>query len=78
MSKQRIIIILGVLVAAMPYLGFPTSWRKGFFLIAGIAIVICGYKISKEIKSLKTDSENSLTTFKDNLDEHKPNKENIS
>jgi len=77
MSKQRIIIILGVLVVIMPYLGFPTSWRKGFFLLAGITIVICGYKISKEIKSLKADGENSLTAFKDNLDEHKPNKETI-
>lgn len=75
MSKQKAIIILGAFVAVMPYLGFPTAWRKGFFLLAGIAIVIYGYKINKELKALRGEESNSLTSFKDNLNEHTPNTE---
>lgn len=70
MSKQRIIIILGVLVAVMPYLGFPLSWRKGFFLVAGIAIAITAYRMGRELKALRAEEEDLLTSFKDNLNEH--------
>lgn len=69
MSKQNTIIIFGILVAIMPYLGFPLSWRKGFFLCSGIIITILGYSVGKEIKKLKIEQDN-FSSFKDNLNEN--------
>lgn len=39
MPKSRIIIILGVLVALLPLLGFPKAWESFFQIFAGVAIV---------------------------------------
>lgn len=47
MTKDVGILILGLLVAAMPFLGFPSSFETVFFvgaglLIAGMAFLIRG------------------------------------
>jgi hypothetical protein len=42
MSKDLIVIILGILVAIMPFLGFPRSWETIIFLISGLIIAILG------------------------------------
>ena len=68
MSKQRMLVILGVLVAIMPFSGFPSSWRTIFFLIFGVSIIVLAYQIDKIIKHLK--KENELTSFVDNRDIH--------
>ena len=39
MSKSRMIITLGVLVALLPILGFPRAWEGAFQVFAGLAIV---------------------------------------
>jgi predicted membrane metal-binding protein len=40
MSKKGIIIMLGVLVALMPFLGFPHAWESLFQIVFGLAIVL--------------------------------------
>ncbi len=40
MSKNKIILILGILVAIMPWLGFPSSWKDVFYFLAGAVMVI--------------------------------------
>jgi hypothetical protein len=70
MSKQRTIIVLGVIVALIPYSGFPSSWKTIFFLLCGIGIVVLGYQLDKEIKRLNKDTEGGLTSFVDNRDIH--------
>ncbi len=40
MPKNRIIIILGVLIALLPLLGFPRSWEAFFQIAAGLSIVL--------------------------------------
>lgn len=43
MNKHTAIIFLGIFVAVMPLLGFP-SWTRTFFIIvAGLGIVILAY-----------------------------------
>lgn len=39
MGKETLIIILGVLIALTPFLGFPRSWETVFFVVAGLGIV---------------------------------------
>lgn len=40
MPKNRIILVLGVLIALLPVLGFPRSWESFFQILAGLSIVL--------------------------------------
>jgi hypothetical protein len=40
MPKNRIIMVLGVLIALMPLLGFPPFWESFFQVGAGASIVL--------------------------------------
>ena len=40
MPKNRIIIVLGVIVALQPLLGFPHFWELIFQVVAGLSIVL--------------------------------------
>jgi uncharacterized membrane protein len=39
MSNNKIIFCLGLIIAAMPFLGFPSSWKTTFFVVAGIMLI---------------------------------------
>ena len=38
MSKNGIIILLGILVVIIPFLGFPGAWKTFFIVISGLVI----------------------------------------
>jgi len=40
MPKSKIIIVLGVLIALLPVLGFPRAWESFFQVVAGLSIVM--------------------------------------
>jgi len=40
MTKDLVIIILGVWVALVPFLGFPNQWDTIIFMLSGFAIVV--------------------------------------
>jgi hypothetical protein len=40
MPKHRIIIVLGILIALMPIMGFPSKWESVFEVIIGLSIVL--------------------------------------
>lgn len=50
MRKERTLFILGIWVALLSFLGFPNSWRKGLFIITGIALVYLAYLYYIEAK----------------------------
>lgn len=43
MSKYSIIIGLGILIALMPFLGFPPIVKDIFFVIMGLAVAVIAY-----------------------------------
>ncbi len=43
MSKEKILFILGILVIALPHLGFPNGLEKIIFAVFGITIVLISY-----------------------------------
>ena len=68
MSKELIIILLGLLVALMPYLGFPGSWKSVFsivigIVIAGIAFIVRQERLWKEREDMR---ERHTGTFVEN------------
>jgi hypothetical protein len=50
MNKKVTIITLGILIAIIPFTGFPGGVKTVFLVIAGLAVAALGYVISEECK----------------------------
>jgi|GEM_PF-644414 len=70
MTKDVSILILGLLTAAMPYLGFPANYEQIIFVVVGLTIAVLAFLIRGDI-SLFT-IERSGDTFIENKPEKKP------
>ena len=54
-------IVLGVWVALLPFLGFPSSWRTPMFAMAGLVIALLAFLLRREFRERKgTDSRTSF------------------
>ncbi len=49
MAKDLIIIVLGALVALVPFLGFPNRWDTVIFVVSGISIVVLMFMLRRDI-----------------------------
>ena len=52
MSKQQVLMIVGVWVAVLPFLGFPTSWDTFFAVVSGIVVVGLAYSLRQKTRPL--------------------------
>jgi hypothetical protein len=68
MRKARILLVLGLFIAILPYLGFPYSWKDVLFTISGFVLVFFSYLLFKDYKS-KEDTKTKTETF-DNFREN--------
>ena len=39
MSRNKIILLLGILIILMPFLGFPLGWKNTFYVIFGLIFI---------------------------------------
>ena len=67
MHKARILLILGIWVAILPYLGFPYSWKNILFTLSGLGLVYLSYILYLESKIGETE-EKSSDNFSENGD----------
>jgi uncharacterized membrane protein len=58
MGKDVFIMLLGVWVAILPFLGFPGSWDRILLLISGIIIISIGISLRREQSRKDTVSVN--------------------
>lgn len=65
MKRARILLFLGLWVAVLPYLGFPSSWKNVLFTISGLGLIYFSYIFYKELKV----DEKQAKTF-DNFSEN--------
>ncbi len=72
MRRERILLILGIWVAILPYLGFPYSWKNILFTISGLVLVFYSYEIHKEnkvkqLRKQKSDNfnQNEMPVYED-------------
>lgn len=72
MRKARILLILGIWVTILPYLGFPYSWKDVLFTLSGIVLVFLSYLLYRDYKE-----GNQKKTF-DNFSENSNFSENES
>jgi hypothetical protein len=62
MSKEMAVIVLGVWVVILPYLGIYRSWLTVLLVITGVALMIMGFlmrgeKIAEEHRNGHNDSK---------------------
>jgi hypothetical protein len=62
MSKEMTIIVLGVWVAIVPYLGIPGTWRTAILLLSGLGIAIVGFLLRGESIG-RAHTRNARSTF---------------
>ncbi|MBP6883917.1 MAG: hypothetical protein KBC06_01645 [Candidatus Pacebacteria bacterium] len=65
MTRARKLLVFGVWVAVLPYLGFPFFWKNILFTVSGLGLAIFSYLLYREskasegvVKSFDTFSEN--------------------
>ncbi|MEK7514342.1 MAG: hypothetical protein AAB587_00745 [Patescibacteria group bacterium] len=47
MISEYLVAGFGILVAVMPFLGFPGSWKKVFFFLIGASIFYLAFRIKR-------------------------------
>jgi len=67
MRKEKTLLIIGIWVAVLPYLGFYESWRKILFILTGFCIIYLAYLFYKEVKDRMGKDENRVKAFIDNI-----------
>ncbi|OGI61159.1 hypothetical protein A2814_01605 [Candidatus Nomurabacteria bacterium RIFCSPHIGHO2_01_FULL_38_19] len=65
MRRERIFLFLGIWVAVLPYLGFPSSWKSILFTVSGMTLVYYSYGLYKESKA-KDKKEKTFDNFSEN------------
>lgn len=66
MRRPYILLILGVWVAVLPYLGFPYFWKNIIFTISGIGLMYFSYTLYKESKHSKKYQKETFENFSEN------------
>ncbi|MES2930190.1 MAG: hypothetical protein V4665_00180 [Patescibacteria group bacterium] len=69
MRKERTVFIVGLWVIILPFLGFPTSWRKALFVITGFALIYLSYRFYQHASAKRPSplAENRSKSFIDNV-----------
>ena len=71
MRKEKTLLIIGIWVSILPFLGFPDTWRKIFFIITGFAIIYLSYLYYEQVKAAISRDDNASKTFIDNINKEK-------
>jgi len=70
MSKETWIVVLGIVVAVMPFLGFPGSWKIIIYIVLGLAIaalaLLLQFRKSSEVRSSLSESGRRTDSYVEN------------
>lgn len=66
MLKARLVLILGIWVAVLPYLGFPFYVKNIIFVITGFVFVYISFVLYKDHKT--KEGSDLFDTFSENKD----------
>lgn len=65
MSKEMLVIALGIWIVIVPYLGIPSSWKTILFVLSGLGLVLVGFFLRTEALA-RGDSRREHQPFVDN------------
>lgn len=56
MSQESLIMLMGALVFATPFLGIPNAWKFWVLIVLGVLIAIVGYRLRRAayLRSIET------------------------
>ncbi|MBP6931126.1 MAG: hypothetical protein KBD48_00175 [Candidatus Pacebacteria bacterium] len=63
MRKERILLIVGILIAILPYMGIPSFFRSLFISVFGLLVSFIGYHFYKSAKKRILSEENHMQSF---------------
>jgi len=66
MRKAYILLVMGVWVAILPYLGFPYSWNDFLETLSGLGIIYISYLFYRELKTKEIKVEKTFDNFREN------------
>lgn len=66
MKKAWIVLVLGIWIAVLPYLGFPYSWKNVLMTITGIGLIYVSFLLYKELKIKENKKEEVFDNFLEN------------
>lgn len=46
-TKNRTILILGIFIALMPFLGFPYPYEEGLYIVTGLSVATLSYLLAR-------------------------------
>lgn len=64
MHKARTILLLGVWIAVLPYLGFPSLWKNILFALTGLVLIYQSFVLHQNQK--KSEGGQSFDNFREN------------
>ncbi len=65
MRKARTLLILGIWVTLIPYLGFPYSWKDILTTLSGLTLIIFSYVLYMDYKTQEGEEE-AFDNFREN------------
>lgn len=66
MRKAYILLMLGIWISVLSYLGFPHSWKDILFTLSGFGIIHFSYTLYRESKAKETNGEKTFDNFSEN------------
>ena len=73
MSKKQWLIIIGIIIMALPFLGFPSNWDSFISVILGLVIILISY--SNNINRARKNSRLPVAPY---VDAHSNNTPDIT
>jgi len=55
MTLDALMMLVGALVAVLPFLGFPGGWDRVIFLILGVIVIALGIAVRRRPSSAPTN-----------------------
>ncbi|OGI95000.1 hypothetical protein A2917_01295 [Candidatus Nomurabacteria bacterium RIFCSPLOWO2_01_FULL_42_17] len=66
MRRAYKLLILGIWVVILPYLGFPSFWKNILVTISGLGLIFFSYVLYKESKIKEVKKEKTFDNFSEN------------
>tara|TARA_B100000745_G_C20151001_1_gene394626 strand:- start:2850 stop:3095 length:246 start_codon:yes stop_codon:yes gene_type:complete len=57
MTRESIVLMLGIILFLMPHLGVPEQWKFYFYTAAGLVLIFVGYSLRRSayLRSIETE-----------------------
>lgn len=62
MNKEKVLLVLGVWLMVLPFLGFPDFWKTAFIVLTGLIITYLSALIWKQVRIRNINNVTEIKT----------------